>query len=50
VAERGRSQIDGNVGDRKRKDAAYRSRRSPDWVKMNNVDAPAMKRETSKEC
>jgi bifunctional non-homologous end joining protein LigD len=29
----------------KRKDSAYRSGRSPDWVKMKNPAAPAMKRE-----
>jgi bifunctional non-homologous end joining protein LigD len=28
----------------KRKDSAYRSGRSPDWLKMKNVDAPAVKR------
>ena len=25
----------------KRKDSAYRSGRSPDWLKMKNPDAPA---------
>ena len=29
----------------KRKDSAYRSGRSPDWLKMKNLDAPAVKRE-----
>jgi bifunctional non-homologous end joining protein LigD len=29
----------------KRKDSMYRSGRSPDWLKMKNVDAPAVKRE-----
>jgi ATP-dependent DNA ligase len=29
----------------KRKDSAYRSGRSPDWLKMKNADAPAVKRE-----
>jgi putative transposase len=29
----------------KRKDSAYRSGRSPDWLKMKNVDAPAVKRD-----
>src|SRR5438874_5706721 len=29
----------------KRKDSPYRSRRSPDWLKMKNADAPAVKRE-----
>jgi bifunctional non-homologous end joining protein LigD len=29
----------------KRKDSAYRSGRSPDWLKMKNPDAPAVKRE-----
>jgi hypothetical protein len=28
----------------KRKDSAYRSGRSPDWLKMKNSDAPAVKR------
>ena len=27
----------------KRKDSAYRSGRSPDWLKMKNADAPAVK-------
>jgi len=29
----------------KRKDSTYRSGRSPDWLKMKNSDAPAVKRE-----
>src|SRR5262245_63199428 len=29
----------------KRKDSGYRSGRSPDWLKMKNVDAPAVRRE-----
>jgi bifunctional non-homologous end joining protein LigD len=29
----------------KRKDSTYRSGRSPDWLKMKNADAPAVKRE-----
>jgi bifunctional non-homologous end joining protein LigD len=29
----------------KRKDSAYRSGRSPDWLKMKNAAAPAVKRE-----
>jgi len=29
----------------KRKDSPYRSGRSPDWLKMKNPDAPAVKRE-----
>jgi len=29
----------------KRKDSAYRSGRSPDWLKMKNSNAPAVKRE-----
>ena len=33
----------------KRKDSAYRSRRSPDWLKMKNSDAPAVKREEEEE-
>jgi bifunctional non-homologous end joining protein LigD len=28
----------------KRKNSPYRSGRSPDWLKMKNVDAPAVKR------
>ena len=33
----------------KRKDPAYRSGRSPDWLKMKNSDAPAVKREEEEE-
>jgi ATP-dependent DNA ligase len=33
----------------KRKDSAYRSGRSPDWFKMKNADAPAVKREAEKD-
>jgi len=33
----------------KRKDSAYRSGRSPDWLKMKNADAPALKREEEEE-
>jgi bifunctional non-homologous end joining protein LigD len=33
----------------KRKDSAYRSGRSPDWLKMKNADAPAVKREEDEE-
>jgi ATP-dependent DNA ligase len=33
----------------KRKDSAYRSGRSPDWVKMKNADAPAVKREAEED-
>ena len=29
----------------KRKDSAYRSGRSPDWLKMKNTNAPAATRE-----
>ena len=29
----------------KRKGSAYRSGRSPDWLKMKNANAPAVKRE-----
>src|SRR5215470_13685450 len=29
----------------KRKDSAHRSGRSPDWLKMKNANAPAVKRE-----
>jgi ATP-dependent DNA ligase len=34
----------------KRKDSAYRSGRSPDWLKMKNADAPAVKREAEEDC
>jgi bifunctional non-homologous end joining protein LigD len=33
----------------KRKDSAYRSGRSPDWLKMKNPDAQAVKREAEEE-
>ena len=33
----------------KRKDSPYRSGRSPDWLKMKNPIAPAMKREEDEE-
>jgi bifunctional non-homologous end joining protein LigD len=33
----------------KRKDSAYRSGRSPDWLKMKNVDAPAVTREAEED-
>ena len=33
----------------KRKDSAYRSGRSSDWLKMKNADAPAVKREAEEE-
>jgi bifunctional non-homologous end joining protein LigD len=33
----------------KRKDSAYRSGRSPDWLEMKNADAPAVKREEQEE-
>jgi bifunctional non-homologous end joining protein LigD len=33
----------------KRKDSAYRSGRSPDWLKMKNAAAPAMKREAEED-
>jgi ATP-dependent DNA ligase len=33
----------------KRKDSAYRSGRSPDWLKMKNPAAPAVKREAEEE-
>jgi ATP-dependent DNA ligase len=33
----------------KRKDSAYRSGRSPDWLKMKNADAPAVKRREEEE-
>jgi ATP-dependent DNA ligase len=33
----------------KRKDSAYRSGRSPDWLKMKNSDALAVKREAEED-
>ena len=33
----------------KRKDSSYRSGRSPDWLKMKNANAPAVKREAEEE-
>ena len=33
----------------KRKDSAYRSGRSPDWLKMKNTAAPAVKREDEED-
>jgi ATP-dependent DNA ligase len=33
----------------KRKDSAYRSGRSPDWLKMKNAEAPAVKREAEED-
>jgi ATP dependent DNA ligase domain len=33
----------------KRKDSAYRSGRSPDWLKIKNADAPAVKREAEED-
>jgi len=33
----------------KRKDSTYRSGRSPDWLKMKNSDAPAVKREAEED-
>jgi ATP-dependent DNA ligase len=33
----------------KRKDSTYRSGRSPDWLKMKNPAAPAVKREAEEE-
>jgi bifunctional non-homologous end joining protein LigD len=33
----------------KRKDSAYRSGRSPGWLKMKNSDAPAVKREAEED-
>ena len=32
-----------------RKDSAYRSGRSPDWLKMKNSEAPAAKREEEED-
>jgi len=33
----------------KRKDSAYRSGRSPDWLKMKSPAAPAVKREAEED-
>jgi bifunctional non-homologous end joining protein LigD len=33
----------------KREDSAYRSGRSPDWLKMKNSAAPAVKREAEED-
>jgi bifunctional non-homologous end joining protein LigD len=33
----------------KRKDSAYRPGPSPDWLKMKNADAPAVKREAEED-
>jgi bifunctional non-homologous end joining protein LigD len=33
----------------KRKDSPYRSGRSPDWLKMKNSDAPAVKPEAEED-
>jgi len=33
----------------KRKDSMYRSGRSPDWLKMKNLAAPAVKREAEED-
>ena len=33
----------------KRKDSAYGSGRSPDWLKMKNSDAPAVNREAEED-
>jgi bifunctional non-homologous end joining protein LigD len=33
----------------KRKDSAYRSGRSPDWLKMKNPNPPAVKREAEED-
>ena len=33
----------------KRKESVYRSGRSPDWLKMKNANAPAVKREAEEE-
>jgi bifunctional non-homologous end joining protein LigD len=33
----------------KRKDSPYRSGRSPDWIKLKNQSAPAVKREAEED-
>ena len=33
----------------KRKDSPYRSGRSPDWLKMKNPEAPAVRREAEED-
>jgi hypothetical protein len=45
-SHRGRMRLDQHVGD---SDSPYRSGRSPDWLKMKNADAPAVKREEEEE-
>ena len=42
-AHAGKMGLEGIVS--KRKDSMYRSGRSPDWLKMKNPSAPAVKRE-----
>jgi ATP-dependent DNA ligase len=32
-----------------RKDSTYRAGRSPDWLKMKNSDAPAVRREAEED-
>src|SRR5262245_1934617 len=39
----------GGACSTKRKDSTYRSGRSPDWLKMKNTDAPAVKREEEED-
>src|SRR5262249_51790412 len=39
--------LEGIVSERK--DSIYRSGRSPDWLKMKNLDAPAVKREAEED-
>jgi hypothetical protein len=35
--------------ERSKEEYAYRSGQSPDWLKMKNADAPAVKRETEED-
>ena len=44
---RGKLGLEGIVS--KRKDSAYRSGRSPDWIKSKSPNAPAVKREAEKD-
>ena len=37
------------IGRRELTDSAYRSGRSPDWLKMKNPDAPAVTREAEED-
>src|SRR6266536_2675351 len=47
VAKASKLGLEGIVS--KRKDSTYRSGRSPDWLKMKNANAPAVKREEEED-